>query len=263
MTSGFAGFALDPSLPDVGLLAAPLAAGLVVLATHVPLGLTVLRRGIIFIDLAVAQVAALGVIVAGLLHVDDGWGGVVTQLAAAIAALLAAALLAASERRWPDIQEGLIGLLFVAAAAAGILLLAGNPHGGDHLRDLLAGQILWVGWQQVAGVAVLSAGVLLIRSWLARRGSGEGFAFYVLFAVAVTASVQLVGVLLVFASLIAPAVATHALGGRSRAVIAFLLGATAYATGLGISLFADLPAGATVVCLLGLAAIGGLTLLKP
>jgi zinc/manganese transport system permease protein len=196
------------SATDPGLLAAPFAAGLVVLATHVPLGITVLRRGIIFIDLAVAQVAALGVIVAGLVHLDEHWGGFGAQLAAGIAALGAAALLTFCERRWPEIQEALIGLLFVFAAAAGILLLAGNPHGGEHLRDLLAGQILWAGWGQIGVVAALSAAVLAGRAWLARRGGGEGLAFYALFAVAVTASVQLVGVLLVFASLIAPAVAT-------------------------------------------------------
>jgi zinc/manganese transport system permease protein len=247
---------------DLGLLAAPFAAGLVVLATHVPLGITVLRRGIIFIDLAVAQVAALGVIVAGLAHLEEDWGGFGAQLAAGIAALAAAAALTYCERRWPDIQEALIGLLFVFAAAAGIVLLAGNPHGGEHLRDLLAGQILWAGWGQIGVVAALSAVVLAGRAWFARRGSGEGFAFYALFAVAVTASVQLVGVLLVFASLIAPAVATSAMSGRRRLVVAYLAGAAGYALGLGLSLRADLPAGAVVVCCLGLIAIGGLVRIK-
>ena len=253
---------MSPAIPDPGLLLAPLAAGLVVLASHVPLGIAVLRRGIIFIDLAVAQVAALGVIVAGLLHLDELWGGFATQLAAGLAALGAAALLTFCERRWPDIQEALIGLLFVVAAAAGILLLAGNPHGGEHLRDLLAGQILWVGWKQIAVVATLSVAVLGVRAWLARRGAGEGFAFYALFSVAITASVQLVGVLLVFASLIAPAVATRSLPGRPRISFAFLVGGLAYAAGLGISLTADLPAGAAVVCALGVAAIGSLFLFK-
>ncbi len=251
---------MSQAMPDLGLLVAPLAAGLVVLATHVPLGITVLRRGIIFIDLAVAQVAALGVIVAGLLHLDERWGGLATQLAAGLAALGAAALLTFCERRWPDIQEALIGLLFVFAAAAGILLLAGNPHGGEHLRDLLAGQILWVGWTQIAVVATLSVAVLGVRAWLARRGRGEGFAFYALFAVAITASVQLVGVLLVFASLIAPAVATRGLAGRARFAGAFAIGALGYAGGLGVSLAADLPAGAAIVCLLTLLAGAGLLL---
>ena len=253
---------MSPGVSDIGLLAAPFAAGLVVLATHVPLGITVLRRGIIFIDLAVAQVAALGVIVAGLAHLEEDWGGFGAQLAAGIAALAAAAALTYCERRWPDIQEALIGLLFVFAAAAGIVLLAGNPHGGEHLRDLLAGQILWAGWGQIGVVAALSAVVLAGRAWFARRGSGEGFAFYALFAVAVTASVQLVGVLLVFASLIAPAVATSAMSGRRRLVVAYLAGAAGYALGLGLSLRADLPAGAVVVCCLGLIAIGGLVRIK-
>ena len=253
---------MSAAVSDIGLLAAPFAAGLVVLATHVPLGITVLRRGIIFIDLAVAQVAALGVIVAGLAHLEEDWGGFGAQLAAGIAALAAAAALTYCERRWPDIQEALIGLLFVFAAAAGIVLLAGNPHGGEHLRDLLAGQILWAGWGQIGVVAALSAVVLAGRAWFARRGSGEGFAFYALFAVAVTASVQLVGVLLVFASLIAPAVATSAMSGRRRLVVAYLAGAAGYALGLGLSLRADLPAGAVVVCCLGLIAIGGLVRIK-
>ena len=253
---------MSAAVSDLGLLAAPFAAGLVVLATHVPLGITVLRRGIIFIDLAVAQVAALGVIVAGLAHLEEDWGGFGAQLAAGIAALAAAAALTYCERRWPEIQEALIGLLFVFAAAAGIVLLAGNPHGGEHLRDLLAGQILWAGWGQIGVVAALSAVVLAGRAWFARRGSGEGFAFYALFAVAVTASVQLVGVLLVFASLIAPAVATSAMSGRRRLVVAYLAGAAGYALGLGLSLRADLPAGAVVVCCLGLIAIGGLVRIK-
>jgi zinc/manganese transport system permease protein len=251
------------SAADAGLLAAPFVAGLVVLATHVPLGMTVLRRGIIFIDLAVAQVAALGVIAAGLLHLDEDWGElatVATQLAAAVAALSAAALLTFCERRWPDIQEALIGLLFVFAAAAGILLLASDPHGGEHLRDLLTGQILWVRWEQIAVVAMLSGVVLLARAWLARRGSEDGFAFYALFAVAVTASVQLVGVLLVFASLIAPAVATWGLPRELRLIGAIAVGVLGYGIGLAVSLYADLPAGAAAVCALVLLAAAGLLL---
>ena len=148
------------------LLAAPLAAGLLVLATHVPLGIEVLRRGIIFIDLAIAQVAALGVVAAGLFGWQSPWA---IQGAAVAAALAGALLLTLSERRWPDLQEALIGLLFVTAAAAGILLLADNPHGGEHLKDLLAGQVLWVGWEQLAPVAGLYLALLLVWFGLGRR----------------------------------------------------------------------------------------------
>ena len=250
---------------DWTLLVIPFAAGLLVLATHVVLGIDVLRRGIIFIDLAIAQVAGLGAVAASLTDLDallHGFGppGLGAQLAAAFAAGAGALLLTWSERRWPDIQEALIGLVFVFAAAAGILLLAHHPHGGEHLRDLLAGQLLWVSWQQLLPVAVLYLGVLALWFGPAQRWPRLGF--YLLFAVTVTASVQLVGVLLVFASLIAPAVATRAFSGRRRVLIGYLLGAAGYAVGLGLSLLVDLPAGATVVCCLCLTAIGGLWLFR-
>jgi len=237
---------------DLGLLAAPMAAGLLVLATHVPLGIEVLRRGIIFLDLAVAQMAALGVLVAHLFGWDapDVAHGLGAQLAAAAAAVLGALLLTWCEKRWPALQEALIGLLFVVAASAGILLLADNPHGGEHLRDLLGGQILWVGWERLAPVAVLYG--LLLAAWFGLRERLGRAGFYLVFALAVTASVQLVGVFLVFASLIAPAVASHAL--RRGLVAAWVLGGLGYAGGLLWSLLADLPAGAAVVCTLGLVA---------
>jgi len=242
------------TLPDLGLLAAPFAAGLLVLATHVPLGIEVLRRGIIFLDLAVAQMAALGVLVAHMLEWDapDVAHGLGVQAAAAVAAVLGALLLTWSEKRWPQLQEALIGLMFVVAASAGILLLSGNPHGGEHLRDLLGGQVLWVGWDRLGPVAALYAVLLLAWfAWPARLGRGG---FYLVFALAVTASVQLVGVFLVFASLIAPAVATAGFAKR-RLPLAWMLGALGYAAGLALSLAFDLPAGAAIVCSLGLIAV--------
>lgn len=236
---------------DWSLLAAPFVAGLLVLATHVPLGIDVLRRGIIFIDLAIAQVAALGAIAAGLAGWESPWA---TQGAAAAAALAGALLLTWSEKRWPDIQEALIGLLFVTAAAGGILLLANNPHGGEHLQELLAGQILWVGWAQLAPVAALYALALLL--WAALGSRLRRASFYALFALVVTASVQLVGVLLVFASLIAPAVALRTLYGARRLLASWGLGAAGYGVGLLLSAVFDLPAGAAIVCCLtGAAAI--------
>ena len=229
---------------DISLLVAPLAAGLLVLATHVPLGMEVLKRGIIFIDLAIAQVAGLGVIVALLF---DWESLLAVQAAAAGAALGGALLLHWTERHWPDVQEALIGLLFVAAAAAGILLLAGNPHGGEHLQELLAGQILWVGWARLWPVALLYAAVL--AWWFGARARGGRVGFYLAFALTVTASVQLVGVLLVFASLIAPAVAVGGLR-RRRLAAAYGIGALAYLAGLALSAAFDLPAGAAIVCCL-------------
>src|SRR3569833_2062155 len=129
---------------DIGILGPAFCAGLLVLATHVPLGQQVLARGIVFIDLAIAQIAGLGVIAADAL----GWEpqAYAVQVAATTAALLGALLLTYTERRWPDIQDALSGVLCALAAGAGILLLAYNPHGGEHLKDLLVGQILWVSY---------------------------------------------------------------------------------------------------------------------
>ena len=110
---------------DLSILGPACLAGVLVLSTHVPLGRQVLSRGIIFIDLAIAQIAALGVILAQYFGVDEHGFGV--EIAAAAAALAGAALLAWTDKRWPKFQEPLIGTLFVLAATGGLLLLANNP----------------------------------------------------------------------------------------------------------------------------------------
>lgn len=230
---------------DWGILGPALFAGLLVLATHVPLGSQVLDRGIVFIDLAIAQIAGVGVIAADALGLPEG--GVAVQAAAVCAALLGAWLLTWTERRAPRQQEALIGVMFILAACAGILLLSGNPHGGEHLKDLLVGQILWVNTSQLLWLAGVSALLLLAlwRGWTRRLGR---FGFYAVFAVAVTASVQVVGVYLVFSSLIIPALGTrqHGTGGRRHA-IAYGIGAAGYALGLALSALLDLPSGAVIV----------------
>ena len=166
-----------------------LVAGLLVAVSHVPLGQQVLRRGIVFIDLAIAQVAALGVIVAHSVGFElTGWE---TQLAAVVAALAGAMLMTWTERKRPEVQEALIGILFVLASTAQILLLANNPHGGEELKDLLAGQILWVSSLQLVQAAIVTALFVVAWRWHHRFGH---VGFYVLFAVMVTMSVQLVGV---------------------------------------------------------------------
>jgi zinc/manganese transport system permease protein len=233
---------------DWSIVGPALVAGLLVLATHVPLGLQVLRKGIVFIDLAIAQIAGLGVMLADTLGFEpQGWA---VQVSAVSAALAGAALLTWTERRWPDIQEALIGTLFVVASCLGILMLSGNPHGGEHLKDLLVGQILWVSLGQLQAMAALTAVVLGLWWWLPERLERTGF--YVLFALAVTASVQLVGVYLVFSSLIMPALAVRHVqqgsGTRPRALlVAYGLGAVAYALGLALSAMLDWPSGAVVV----------------
>ncbi len=237
---------------DWSILGPALIAGLLVLATHVPLGAQVLDRGIVFIDLAIAQIAGLGVIAADALGLPEG--GIAVQAAAVSAALLGAALLTWTERRAAQQQEALIGVMFILASCAGILLLAGNPHGGEHLKDLLVGQILWVNTTQLMWLGLVTALILLALAmgWVQRLGR---FGFYAVFAVAVTASVQLVGVYLVFASLIIPALGTRTQQGRKRHWVAYGIGVSGYALGLAISAVFDLPSGAVVVWALSACAL--------
>jgi zinc/manganese transport system permease protein len=237
-----------------GILWPALVAGLLVCATHVPLGIQVLRRGIVFIDLAVAQIAGLGVIVADRFGYEPQGAGV--QAAALGAALAGALALNWSDKRWPEVQEAVIGVSFVVAANAAILLLASNPHGAEHLKDLLVGQILWADPSRLVVAGALYAAILALWFGLGERLGRLGF--YLLFACTVTASVQLVGVYLVFTTLIVPALATLRFV-RGRLALAYALAALAYAAGLALSLVSDMPPGPLIVCamaLLGLALFG-------
>ena len=195
---------------ELNILLPAFIAGMLVLATHIPFGMKVLERGVIFADLAVAQIAGLGIVIAALLDLTG--------------------------------QPLLIQL--IAAASGGILLMSRDVHSGEHLKDLLVGQILWVSANQLIATALLTAVLLALWRWSKLETSNLGF--YALFALAVTASVQLVGVYLVFASLIIPALATYRISHR-RTHYAFAVGITGYAIGLILSAWFDLPSGATVV----------------
>ncbi len=228
---------------DWTIIGPALAAGLLVLSTHVPLGQMVLKRGIIFIDLAVAQVAGLGVIAAAVFGWEDNrW---IVQIAAVSAALLAGISLHWTEKRWPNSQEALIGTLFVLAATGSILLLAEHPHGGEHLKDLLVGQILWTSWSALIPIALVYG--VFFAVWLGLRERMHGVGFYVAFAFVVTASVQIVGVYLVFASLIIPALSTRRLSGAMRIFAGYLIGGLSYLAGIILSAVLDLPTGAVIV----------------
>jgi zinc/manganese transport system permease protein len=227
---------------DLDIILPAFIAGAIVLATHVPLGMRVLARGVIFVDLAIAQIAGLGVIIAALAGLEENVYAV--QAMAASSALLGAALLTYTEHKRPKIQEANIGLVFVLAATLGMLLMSHDVHAGEHLKDLLAGQILWVGRSQLVAAAILTA--VLFVLWLAFRGRFPRLAFYAQFALAVTASVQLVGVYLVFTSLIVPALATYRCR-KWRPAIAYAIGIAGYAAGLVLSAWYDLPAGPAIV----------------
>jgi zinc/manganese transport system permease protein len=238
---------------DISILGPAFLAGLIVASTHVPLGREVLKRGIIFLDLAVAQTAGMGIVAAHTLHWDPG--GWRVQLIAVGAALSAAFLLHLTERRWPQIQEALIGCLFILASSGSVLLLAVNPHGGEQLKELLVGQILWVSYQQILPVGLLFA--VILGFWFSPFRKRSLLLFYLLFAVAITASVQLVGVFLVFATLILPALAVRQRE-KGADLIGYIVAALGYALGLVLAALLDLPAGAMIVYTLAVTAfIGG------
>ena len=149
------------------------------------------------------------------------------------------------------VQEALIGVSFMLAATASILLLAKDPHGGETLKDLLVGQILWVDPMDLVYVALVYAVVLFI--WFRLRNNMGDWLFYPLFAISITVSTQLVGVYLVFSSLIIPALATYK---KEKAyVAAFVIGIAGYATGLLFSALLDLPSGATITWCLAIMAL--------
>jgi zinc/manganese transport system permease protein len=231
-----------------GLIAPALAAGLVVASTHVPLGREVLKRGIIFLDLAVAQIAGLGAVAAATLL---GWEGIGGQIVAFLCALLAAFAFSWLEKKGQTIQEAFIGCAFVLAASLVILLFAGDPHGGEDVSNLLAGQILWVQWKAVGLTALVYApvlAVLLFRPALAQRY------FYLLFAASITLSVQLVGIYLVFASLILPALAAAHMAGHRGIVRGWVVAFAAIFGGLVFSALTDLPSGPALVLAYAVAA---------
>jgi len=226
----------------LGIVWPAFAAGVLVTLTHVPLGMQVLARGIVFIDLAIAQIAGLGIVAADWAGLPiSGWAA---QGCALMAAVVGALLLTWTDRRWPQVQEAIIGVAFVLAASGALLLLAANPHGGEHLKALLEGQILWVGPQQLVALAVAYAVLALVWFFLGRRAGRV--TFYLLFACAVTASVQLVGLYLVFTTLIVPALATRTLA-RRRLFAGYVLSILGYALGLALSILADLPSGPAIV----------------
>jgi zinc/manganese transport system permease protein len=173
--------------------------------------------------------------------------GAAVQIAALTAALAGALLLTWTERIWPDVQEAVIGVTFVLGATGSVLLLGSNVHGSEHLRDLLVGQILWAQPARLVWAAAVYAVILAL--WFGARERMGQVGFYALFAVAVTVSVQLVGLYLVFATLIVPPLGTRRMAGH-RLVAAWSLGLAGYAVGLVASTALDLPSGPVIVWVL-------------
>ncbi len=257
----------------LGLMAAPFCACLVLVGIHTYLGLHVLEREVIFVDLALAQVAALGAVIGTLFGLEMRGGG--AYVFSLIATLMGAVLFTLTRPRGGPAKsrvphEAVIGIVYAVTASGVILVLARAPRGAEHVQELLVGSILWVTWSEVGKIALLYA-LIGAFHWIFRRkfllvsrdpGSAhrEGisvawwdFLFYASFGFVVTSSVGLAGVLLVFSILIIPAVAAAlvAVSVTCRVLLGWGFGAAGSIVGIVISYGLDLPVGAAVVCTLG------------
>ncbi len=256
---------------DLSLFLPPLVACLVIVAIHSYLGLHVLAREVIFVDLSLAQMAALGSAVAVLAGTEpDSTTAFVYALGFTTVGAAVFALTRTEEHgRVP--QEAIIGIVYVVASAAALLVADRTPRGGETIKDILVGSLLWVTWPTIGRLAAVYAAIGLFHWALRRRfltisfdpataiaGGWRirwwDFLFYLSFGIVITFSVPIAGVLLVFSFLVVPAAIAFQFA-RSQgalAVISWIAGALASAGGLWISFHYDLPTGPVVVCMFGL-----------
>lgn len=253
-------------------MAAPFAACLILVGVHGYLGLHVLRRQVIFVDLALAQIAALGAVVALIRgHEPGSPASFAYSLGATVLGAFVFSLTRSRQHDSKVPQEALIGITYVIASAAAILVADRAPEGAEHIKELLAGSILWVTWPVVIKDLIIYSAVGLFHYIFRRkfiliseepeRAYREGlsvrlwdFLFYLSFGVIITLSVEIAGVLMVFSYLVAPAII--ALGSSDRwgvrIAIAWVVGFLASAAGLIASYQVDFPSGPAIVCALGL-----------
>jgi zinc/manganese transport system permease protein len=252
------------------LMFPPFVACMILVAIHSYLGLHVIARGVIFVDLSLAQMAALGTTIGLLAGVMPGTG--MSQVWAFGFTAVGAAVFAMSrgERHGKVPQEAIIGIVYVVASAAALLAADKAPRGADAIKDVLVGTILWVTWPTIAKLAaayaVLGAVLFALRrrfeliSFDEEKAVAQGwhirwwdFWFYLVFGLVITFSVPLGGVLLVFSFLVVPAVIAFLFTQHPRALtlIAWGTGALASAGGLALSYSRDLPTGPTIVCTYG------------
>ncbi len=253
-------------------LAAPFAASLVIAGIHAYLGVHVVERGVIFVDLSLAQIAAFGATAGLLLPITggDAHSPVVYWISLAFTFVGAGLFSTIRSRRARIPQEAIIGISYAVASAATILAISKATSESEHLKDMLVGNILAVSWEEVWKTAVLYAAIgifhyvfrdrFLMISMDPRQAEAKGlsirfwdFLFYASFGVVVTWSVSIAGVLLVFCYLIVPSVAAMLYADRigPRLTIGWVMGSVVSALGVYLSLLLDFPTGATIVCTFG------------
>jgi zinc/manganese transport system permease protein len=263
---------LDPAV--LAFLAAPFVASLILTGIHAYLGVHVVERGVVFVDLSLAQIAALGATIAILLPASGGdphapvvyW----VSLGFTFLGALVFSVFRVRHARVP--QEAIIGICYAVASGAAILAMSKATSEAEHLKEMLVGNILAVSWPEVATTALLYGAVgafhyVFRRQFLAISLDAKGaeasglsigfwdFLFYASFGIVVTSSVAIAGVLLVFCYLIVPSVAAmlYAESIGRRLAIGWVMGAIVSAVGVYMSLVLDLPTGPTIVCTFGVA----------
>ncbi|GLS90354.1 ABC transporter [Psychromonas marina] len=230
--------------------------GLIALIGNVMLGQQVLKRQIIFIDLAVAQVAALG---AALSHYwlsqyalfSDSFIG--EMIGPWVMSLLLCGVVALMEKRYQQHLESMIGSLFVVSASLAVLLVSKDPHGADFIQGILNGQLLWATWDDVWPLAFITAGMLLLVWFKPQFMQGSGF--YLIFAILMPITVKLTGIYLEFALLVIPALCASALKGSRFFIASIGIGIVGILSGLAASAHYDLPSGASIVITLFIAGL--------
>src|SRR5262245_33552990 len=267
----------------LAFLAAPFVASLILTGIHAYLGVHVVERGVIFVDLSLAQIAALGATIAILLPFTNGnphapavyW----ISLGFTFIGAFVFSTIRGHKARIP--QEAIIGICYAVASAAAILAMSKATSESEHLKDMLVGNILAVSWPEVGKTAALYGAIgafhfIFRRQFLTismdpKAAEAQGvsvklwdFLFYASFGFVVTSSVSIAGVLLVFCYLIVPSVAAMLYADHvgTRLAIGWSMGTLVSAIGVYLSLMLDLPTGATIVCTFGLVLIV-MALLRP
>ena len=260
----------------LAFLAAPFVASLILTGIHAYLGVHVVERGVIFVDLSLAQIAALGATIALLLPITGGdpHAPITYWISLAFTFLGALVFSTIRSRRARIPQEAIIGICYAVASAAAILAMSKATSESEHLKDMLVGNILAVSWSDVGKTAILYGAIgafhfifrhkFLAISMDPVKAEAEGisikawdFLFYASFGFVVTSSVAIAGVLLVFCYLIVPSVAAmlYADSIGRRLAIGWSMGTVVSALGVYLSLMLDLPTGATIVCTFGIVLI--------